>query len=36
MVRPSNNVPADIEVSIVDAMRVVKVVPVKKLKPITF
>ena len=35
-VRPSNNVPADIEVSIFDAMRVVKMVPVKKLKPRTF
>ena len=35
-VHPSNNVPADIEVSIVDAVRVVKMVPVKKLKPRTF
>ena len=35
-VRPSNNVLADIEVLIVDAMRVVKMVPVKKLKPRTF
>ena len=33
---PSNNVPADIEVSIFDAMRVLKMVPVKKLKPGTF
>ena len=35
-VRPSNNVSADIEILIVDAMRVIKRVPVKKLKPRTF
>ena len=35
-VRPSSNVPDDIEVLIVDAMRVAKMVPVKKLKPRTF
>ena len=35
-VSPSNNVPADIEISITDAMRVVKMVPVKKLKLRTF
>ena len=35
-VHPSSNVPADIKVSIVDAMRVVKMVPVKKSKPRTF
>ena len=33
-IRPSNNVPADIEVSIVDAMRAIKMLPVKKLKPL--
>ena len=35
-VRLSKNVPADIEVLIVDAMRVVKMVPIEKLKPRTF
>ena len=35
-VRPSSNVPDGIEVLIVDAMRVAKMVPVKKLKPRTF
>ena len=33
---PSKNVQADIEVLIVDAMRVAKMIPVKKLKPRTF
>ena len=35
-VSPSNNVPAEIEISIADAMRVVKMLPVKKLKLRTF
>ena len=35
-VRPSSNVPDDIEVLIVHAMRVEKMVPVKKLKRRTF
>ena len=33
---PSNSIPANIEVAVIDAMRIVRIIPITKLKPATF